>query len=148
MKHKELGAKESILENSEDYQIVFEKYEQLAAAYGQEAIINLLKIYADLIEKFEDDAMTIKMLRIRYGWTSAKMAKILGIEPFALSTLETGKYPISQKVAKVIFDKFKIRTKSYLNQKPGRVINSFLPDLDFDEEPEEHKGKKSKKRDD
>lgn len=121
------------LEAQEDFREVLKAFDELAARKGQLAIINTLKIFADIVGASKDlDGLTLRLLKMRYKISDKTMAEFLGVEPYMFSKIQAENYPASSAVAQKIFEKFKLKLSRY-----GQVIpketpyEGLLPAIDF-----------------
>jgi transcriptional regulator with XRE-family HTH domain len=71
-------------------------------------------VHADAVFPDGNPAMALRGLRVREDITQVELAARLGVSQNVISEMETGKRPISQKMAKRLGEKFDLPYKVFL----------------------------------
>jgi hypothetical protein len=122
------------LDQSEDFEDVLKAFDELSATKGQQAVVNLLKVFADIVGLCQDtDGLTLKLLQTRYGISQKALADKLGIEVTNLSKMQTEVYPVTPSVAKTVFEVFKLKLKRYGEKDIKNKHAGLLPTVEFPE---------------
>lgn len=75
---------------------------------------NWRDLFSEELENYGEQGLYLKGLRLREGYTQARLGELIGISPNNISAMEHGRRPISKTVAKLLGEIFEVNYQRFL----------------------------------